>query len=321
MKIAKMNQEVLLRAIRKKIGNKSINEEISNILNISYDASHRRTSMKSKFTIDETVELCKNFQISMDQLFCNDNQIIVKTTLSVLSPKDLPNYFKSSLEFVQDYKNLKDTKIYYSAKDIPFFYTISDNLLSKFKIYVWVNMLQSNENFEAFEKFVIENQYTQPSEELKNWYEKSNVTEIWNETSISSIFNQIKFYFEIGLMNFDSIEKIMKELKDLLLYIENKTIKKSDNYQLYVHELTILNNSILLQNEDKMTLVVPYNMFGYLITEDRGTCEKTLNFFKKEIDNSKSVNFSGNSDRKKFFNRMHTKINDFLNITKNQQIL
>lgn len=54
-----MNQEVLLRQIRKKIGNKSLNDEIANILNISYDAAHRRTSMKAKFSFEEAIELAK----------------------------------------------------------------------------------------------------------------------------------------------------------------------------------------------------------------------------------------------------------------------
>ncbi|WP_275150086.1 hypothetical protein [Elizabethkingia meningoseptica] len=43
-----MYQEYLLKEIRKKIGTQSLNDEIANILNISYDAAHRRSSMKAK---------------------------------------------------------------------------------------------------------------------------------------------------------------------------------------------------------------------------------------------------------------------------------
>ncbi len=43
-----MNQEVLLRQIRKKIGNKSLNDEIANILNISYDAAHKKNFDEGK---------------------------------------------------------------------------------------------------------------------------------------------------------------------------------------------------------------------------------------------------------------------------------
>lgn len=60
-----MYQEYLLREIRKKIGEKSLNDEIANILNISYDAAHRRSSSKAKFSFEEALELAKHYQISL----------------------------------------------------------------------------------------------------------------------------------------------------------------------------------------------------------------------------------------------------------------
>lgn len=61
-----MYQEALLREIRKKIGDKSLNNELANILNISYNAAHRRSSLKLKFSLEEAVELARYYQISLD---------------------------------------------------------------------------------------------------------------------------------------------------------------------------------------------------------------------------------------------------------------
>ena len=81
MKIAKtMHQEILLKQIRRKIGDKSLNDEIANILNISYDAAHRRTSLKAKFSFEEALELAKYYQLSLDQLLTSDHQILVQKT-------------------------------------------------------------------------------------------------------------------------------------------------------------------------------------------------------------------------------------------------
>lgn len=75
-----MYQEYLLREIRKKIGEKSLNDEIANILNISYDAAHRRSSSKAKFSFEEALELAKHYQISLDQFLGAENQMVVKRT-------------------------------------------------------------------------------------------------------------------------------------------------------------------------------------------------------------------------------------------------
>ena len=84
-------QELLLKQIRKQLSeNQSINDEIASVLNISYDASHRRVSGKSKFSIDETVQLTKHFNISMDNLFFQTEKIIVEKIVP------LSNAFRSA---------------------------------------------------------------------------------------------------------------------------------------------------------------------------------------------------------------------------------
>jgi hypothetical protein len=57
-----MHQEALLKEIRRKIGERSLNDEIANILNISYDAAHRRTSLKAKFSFEEALELASTIR-------------------------------------------------------------------------------------------------------------------------------------------------------------------------------------------------------------------------------------------------------------------
>ena len=95
-------QEILLKEIRQILGNEtSINEAISNVLQISYDAAHRRISMKSKFSIEETVTLCKEYGISMDNLFQQNDSLIVEKTKSIKTQADFKMYFEKSKEFIQ----------------------------------------------------------------------------------------------------------------------------------------------------------------------------------------------------------------------------
>jgi hypothetical protein len=49
-------------------------------------------------------------------------------------------------------------------------------------------------------------------------------------------------------------------------------------------------------------------MFGYMMTDDKKTCDDALNFFQHQIKNSTSLSFSGQRDRKKFFNGMLERI-------------
>ena len=298
-----MYQELLLKEIRRKIGDKSLNDEIANILNISYDAAHRRTSMKSKFSLEESFVLAKNYSISLDHFMESGNQIIAKKTKPIRTVTDLLNYFDDALHLLNDFKINPETQVYYSAKDIPFFYTISDSVLSKFKLFVWMNLLNEKAFMQPFDEFKLES-YSDKSEDLKNLYENLNVTEIWNSTTISSILNQVLFYSEIEILSKETGKLILEELKTLIKSIEKKAESNNQKFQIFAHDILILNNSILFKNKEKSSLFVPFNMFGYMMTEDKNTCEDALNFFQHQIKNSTSLSFSGQRDRKKFFNKM-----------------
>lgn len=259
--------------------------------------------MKSKFSLEESLTLAKNYSISLDHFMESGNQIIAKKTKPIRTVTDLLNYFDDALHLLNDFKINPETQVYYSAKDIPFFYTISDSVLSKFKLFVWMNLLNEKAFMQPFDEFKLE-RYSDKSEDLKNLYENLNVTEIWNSTTISSILNQVLFYSEIEILSKETGKLILEELKTLIKSIEKKAESNNQKFQIFAHDILILNNSILFKNKEKSSLFVPFNMFGYMMTEDKNTCEDALNFFQHQIKNSTSLSFSGQRDRKKFFNKM-----------------
>ncbi|AZB10245.1 XRE family transcriptional regulator [Chryseobacterium sp. G0162] len=301
-----MHQEALLKEIRRKIGDRSLNDEIANILNISYDAAHRRTSLKAKFSFEEALELARYYQISLDQFLGTENQLVVQRTQPVKTTDDLLHYFENSLKILNVFQDITNSKVYYSAKDIPFFYTISDSILSRFKFYVWMNLLNQDKFLSPFQDFNMQ-YHSVKNEMLRDLYNKQNVTEIWNDTTIMSALRQIKFYSEMRLLNNNDIELILEDLKNLLMELENKTLEKS-NFQIYINDLVILNNSILFKNEQQCSFFIPFSMFGYMMTNDKITCEDSLSYFEHQIKNSRSLNESGNRERKMFFNTMYEQI-------------
>ncbi|MDT1888846.1 XRE family transcriptional regulator, partial [Acinetobacter baumannii] len=72
---------------------------------------------------------------------------------------------------------------------------------------------------QPFDDFRLE-KYSDKSESLKNLYENLNVIEIWNNTTISSILNQVLFYTEIKILSQKTATIILEELENLIKNIE-----------------------------------------------------------------------------------------------------
>lgn len=313
------NQETLLNEIRKQLStSSSLNDAIAVALDISYDAAHRRVSGKSKFSIDETILLCQHYNLSLDTIFNNEKKMVVEKTKEVNSEADLVQYFKDSAAHLSEFNNTENLSIFYSAKDIPLFYTIGGSLLSKFKLYVWLNLLIGKENIPSFESFTISSQLQEHSSLIQNIFAKATVHEIWNETTINSTIQQILYFFESGLLSINNATELYQDVKRMLLNIEEKSSQNDIQYHLYQNDLLILNNSVLVKNDVKSKLFIPYTLLGYFITDDLDTTKNASEYFKYQMKNSKSLNLSGTRDRKLFFNKAHQKVDYYLQRLNNQ---
>ncbi len=90
-----MFQEELLQQLQNELpNNSSLIEAVAIALEISYDAAHRRVSLKSKFSLDESIVLAKYYNLSLDRLFetTSINFITVEKTKSISNEKELILY-------------------------------------------------------------------------------------------------------------------------------------------------------------------------------------------------------------------------------------
>lgn len=311
-------QEQVLKAIRKQLDpSQSINDELSNILNISYDAAHRRVSLKSKFTINETMLLAQHFHISLDNLCSDSKQVIVEKTNEIKSLKDMMHYFKDAAERIEKIAD-PSTTLYYSAKDIPLFYFMDGTLLSKFKLYVWLQMLNPDLSETQFEKFIINEAFMEHIQKLKTMYHKANIKEVWNDTTINSSLQQIIYFYEAGMISYQSANALLKDLKKIISDLKKNASQSNSNFAIYYNELIMLNNNMLIETDTKIMMFVPYTLLGYFITEDKSSCENALNFFNQQIKNSKPLNQSGIKELNLFIQKMNRKIDYYSELLNKQ---
>ncbi len=300
-------QELLLKTIRNMLPKESsLNEELAKVLDISYDAAHRRVSGKTKFSIEETVQLCTHYAIAMDNLFKKEEKFVLEKTKTIHSVSDFRLYLEKSALLLNSFKN-NDSTVYYSAKDIPLHYTIGGSILSKFKIYVWLNILTAEQNL-SFENFKIEESLLQESSALISIFENVNRIEIWNDTTINSSLQQLFYFYEAGLLLYENALMILEDIKTIILSVENKVQKSDSNFELFYNELLVLNNTVLFTHEKKSSFFIPHNMLSYYVNTDKTSCNEEKTFILNQLKNSKSISKAGKKDQKIFFNRMYQKI-------------
>ncbi len=307
-----MIQQAFLEEIRKVLPEKaSLNDAIALVLDISYDAAHRRTSLKSKFSLEESVLLSKHFNISLDSLYgMTENEFVsVEKTKKIINEEGLKNYFETSYASLVPLLDKKEAMIYYSAKDIPIFYTLFDDRLSHFKMYVWLKLLDKKYRDRSFENFQPKLSTKQSAKKLGELYQDLSTIEIWDTTTINSTLKQIHFYYKAGQLTSETATELCIMLKELLNSISIKVISRKHQFRLYYNELLLMNNNVLITLKDKQSLFVPFSMLSYYSTSDQRTCSQAMEYFDKQLKHSKLLNTSGEKEQNSFYNKMIGKVN------------
>ncbi|KAA1243142.1 hypothetical protein F0000_22405 [Aquimarina sp. RZ0] len=306
-----MIQENFLALIKKQISSKnSFIDKIAMALDISYDAAHRRISNKSKLSLEEGVLLAKYFNLSIDQLFSNEDEhiVAVKKTAPVKDMDSLLAYYKNSYNSLLPFINNPEVEMIYSAKDLPIFYTSDDNLLSKFKMYVWLKIMDTELSDTKFTGFNPSLSLIEAAKLLGNVYNDLYATEIWDVTTINSTLKQIHFYFESNALTSKDALEICDDLQELLNSISKKIILQKNNFKFYYNELLLMNNRVLVKTPTERSLYVPFTILSYYRTNDVVTCDQAEKFLKIQMDGSKLLSSAGEKERNLFFNKMHKKI-------------
>lgn len=307
-----MIQQVLLEKIKEELPpTDSLNDAVAKALDISYDAAHRRTSLKSKFSLEESVLLARYFNISLDGLFgIAQNQFLsVEKTRKIANEEDLQLYFDNLYASLLPLLHKKDCQVYYSAKDIPIFYTLLDNRLSRFKFYVWIKLLDKNFRNKSFETYVPKLSTLQSAKKLGALYQDLQIAEIWDTTTINGTLKQIHFYYKAAQITLQTALELCEELKTLLNEISVKVISKKHPFKLYHNELILMNNNLLVTTPKQQSLYVPFSLLSYYLTSDKETCKQAESYFKKQLKNSKLLNTSGEKEQNLFYNKMMHKVN------------
>lgn len=319
-----MFQKAFLEKIKEELSvNTSLNEEIATVLQISYDAAHRRTSLKSKFSLEESVVLANYFKISLDTLFgeAKSGFLSVEKTKQINNEEDLQEYFENLYKSFTSLLGEKDCQIYYSAKDIPVFYTLKDNRLSHFKIYVWLKLLDKTYRNKNFDQFQPKLSTLQSARKLSEVYQNIPTIEVWDTTTINSTLKQIHFYYKAGQLSMKTALELCELLKILLNEISLKVVSKKYQFQLYYNELLLMSNNVLIETPQKKALYVPHAMLSYYLTNDKLTCNQAKQNFSRQLKHSKLLNTSGEKEQNQFYNRMLQKVTALMQLISAENIL
>jgi len=318
-------QQKLLGLIHDQIPDKfSYVDELSELLHISSDSVYRRLRGETLLSITEIQELCLHFNISFDSVCGLENTGLVSFQYDPVKGADtFMNYLTSMRDVLKNLEKKGKAHITYAAIDIPILHNFRFPLVSFFKSFYWLKSISNFPGFHElkFSRKILKTEFVQLGQEISELYCKIPSTEIWTDLILNALLKQIDYYWESGEFNsredaLELLEEVEKEFDYMQASAEacskNPGIKAPSgnpmNFQVYLCEIEISNNCILIQDDLNKTAYLSTHTFNKMVTSNLVFTEETQRWMDSLLAKSTLISGIGEKQRSMFFRNAQDKI-------------
>ncbi len=316
-------QDALFRKIRETMENpKELPKLLQDILSVSADSAYRRLRGETVVSIDEAYKLSNYFKVALSDLetFRNDHVTFTRRPF-INSIEQLEDFLVESLDHLELVLSDPNHQMLFLAKDIPVFYIYKFRELAAFKMFVWLRSIYDIEkiNNHYYDLMSIPERLIELAQKQWEAYSRMNTLEIWNETTIVSLLNQIEYYYEAGLLSGKEQALLLcDQVNDMLrvIYRQAKHGARINGdgeptdagYKLYYNEVLIMNNNIMSVYKDRYIFNIPYAAVNYFTTNNEELTHEMYDYIMLQAHKSALISDVSEKERNKFFLRFRNKI-------------
>ncbi len=252
-------QKALLSEMRRRIPqNPELVDTLISILDIGKESIYRRLRSEVAFSFQEIAIISKSLGISLDNLVGIETHSSKPFQLKFpdfIAPGKRDHYqFKDFLKFLERLANSEDTEIGMVTNTIPQdLFSGFENLI-KFNIFRW--QYYNNEQVMQYRNIVIPDIVKESLKKQSKEFRKiKNTYYIFGKHIYETIINDIKYFYNIRLIDTNDISGIKEDLLSLLDYIENFTVngkfdETHNKVQFYITDLDIPTCYSYIRNKD-----------------------------------------------------------------------
>lgn len=318
------SQQLLLDLVKMRVEQQpTLKRKIIELLEISDTTWHRIINGNSNFDLNQSALLIRELQLDPVALFYPERHSL-SCEFPALGIKEInPESFLRPMNLqMEALHQLKDVTIFYTTRELPMFYYLSDEVLASFKFRIFEDSPWNKDGHKPVP--------FSPSEGLKPeslsnlarmaWYQycKLPSVEFWTENTIDNTLKQIITYTEAGLflkkedafILLESISKLINYVMDMSIAGEkiHNGNKTGARFKMYINDNLHTNNAIFVETPRFRQLFYTFDNPNYLIFKD----EKLMDYFKEHIlrlkSMSKLMNESTVADQISFTKKIETKI-------------
>lgn len=313
-------QQQFFQLIKAKIPTHStLEQELAKTLNIGLMSAFALVRNQQTLSLDATLQLAQHFGISLNDL---QSDTPVQTPFHFIgfdyNVNNLEEYFVTILNEFNKVDLFGERKMVYVASELPLFSIFQFPELAAFKLFFWGKTVYNLSAFKnkRFDVDFLSDTLLEIGGNAWQQYLKFPSTEIWSSNIVNDIITQVYFFWKYRIFKTkrDAL-LICDKVIELLNHVEMQArigkkfhplgeLPKKENYTLYYNDVSVSNNTILVETENRKLVFVSQNALNYLTTDNEIFFIQTQRWTRNLMENSIKISQTNNKLRANFFQQM-----------------
>lgn len=300
----------------------SLVDVVADLLAVSADAAYRRIRGDKTLDIAESAILVRHFGLSLDSIVGIPASGAVNysyTPLDLHDPAAYIAYMKRLATQLESLAATTDSEITLSANDVPFFHFMPYTELTMFKLFAWTNGVYGPVgSFEEFARSFETPEMLDIFRRIAAAHRLIPSREIWTENTVGTFLKLLRYNSELG--NFsdpDTVGRLVAQFLDLLESLQtqaangNKTSEGGASFRLYLSEMDMENNFILLRDNGSMGCILKLFTINSIYITDLGFCTEALGWLDQLARRSTLISATAERERYRFFTNQQQKVRNY----------
>ena len=216
----------LIKAMNEKLPNgTNLANTLIDMLYLGKEAVYRRLRGEVPFTLAEAAMISQKMGVSLDKLAGTNVYSNAIFDLNIIRQTDpLETYYSIVDNYVKIFRDLNrdpSSELCTSSNMIPQTFYLKYELLSKFRMFKWIYQFEKIDIEKHFEDIEIVDKLLEKQREFVRESQEFGHTEyIWDDKLFIYLINDIKYFASVHLISHEYVQKLKKELLQLLDELE-----------------------------------------------------------------------------------------------------
>ena len=301
----------LIKAMKEKIpSGVYLANTLIDMLYLGKEAVYRRLRGEVPFTLAEAAIISQKMGVSLDKLVGTNMNANAIFDLNIVRQHDpLETYYSIVNNYVRIFREIKDdpmSELCTSSNMIPQTFYLKYELLSKFRMFKWLYQFEKIDIDNHFEDIEMVDKLLERQREFVRESQEFNRTEyIWDDQLFVYLINDIKYFASVHLISHEYVQKLKKELLQLLDELEEiatrGTFKTGKEVSIYIANVNFEATYSYIASSSYHVSLIRVFAINSIASHDEAVFKSVKEWIHSLKKFSTLISQSGEMQRIKFF--------------------